>query len=69
MKQPQKNTRDIPKEKEELVAKTKKMKEKILRKIIQLKNIDIENSQKLCKIRSDKKTSKINKQSKKSYKK
>ena len=39
----------------ELDVETKKMKEEILRQIILLKNIDIKDRQKLCKIRSDKK--------------
>ena len=37
------------------------MKEEILRQIIQSKNIDIEDRQKLCKIRSDKKARKVKK--------
>ena len=43
----------------ELDVETKKMKEKILRQIILLKNIDIKDRQKLCKIRSDKKAQKL----------
>ena len=43
----------MPEEREELDAETKKMKEEILRQIIQMKSIDIEDRQKLCKIRSD----------------
>ena len=42
-------------EKEELDAETKEMEEEILRQIIQIKNVDIKDRQKLCKIRSDKK--------------
>ena len=37
MKQPQENARDMPEEREELDAEKKKMKEKILRQVIQLK--------------------------------
>ena len=37
MKQPQENTRDMPEEREELDAEKKKIKEKILRQVIQLK--------------------------------
>ena len=55
MEQPQENTRDMLEEREELDAETKEMKEEILRQITQLKNIDIEDRQKLCKIRSNKK--------------
>ena len=55
MEQPQENTSDMSEEREELEAETKEMKEEILRQIIQLKNIDIEDRQKLCKIRSIKK--------------
>ena len=44
----------MPVEREELDGETKGMKEEILRQIIQLKNIDIEDMQKLCKMRSDK---------------
>ena len=55
MEQPQENTRDIPEEREELDAEAKDMKEEILRQIIKLKNIDIEDRQKLCNTRSDKK--------------
>ena len=54
MEQPQENTRVILKEREELDVETKEMKEELLRQIIQLKNIDIEDKQKLWKIRSDK---------------
>ena len=46
-------------EKEEIDTETKEMKEEILRQIIQIKNIDIEDRQKLCKIRSDKKAQKL----------
>ena len=46
-------------EKEEIDTETKEMKEEILRQIIQIKNIDIEDRQKLCKIRSDKKAQKF----------
>ena len=42
MEQLQGNTRDMLEEKKELDAETKKMKEEILRQIIQLKNIDTE---------------------------
>ena len=55
MEQPQENKRDMPEEREELDAEIKEMKEEILRQIIQLKNIDIEDRQKLRKIGSDKK--------------
>ena len=54
MEQPQENTRVMLKEREELDVETKEMKEELLRQIIQLKNIDIEDKQKLWKIRSDK---------------
>ena len=50
----------MPEEREELDAETKKMKEEILRQIIQMKSIDIEDRQKLC--------TKINRQSIKSCK-
>ena len=49
----------MPEEKEEIDTETKEMKEEILRQIIQIKNIDIEDRQKLCKIRSDKKAQKL----------
>ena len=68
MEQYQKNSRDIPEEREELDAETKKMKEEILRQIIQMKSIDIEDRQKLCKIRSDKKTQKLIDRAKKNCK-
>ena len=68
MEQPQENTRDMPEEKEELDAETKEMKEGILRQIIQIKNIDIEDRQKLCKIRSDKKARKLIDRAKKAAK-
>ena len=68
MEQYQKNSRDIPEEGEELDAETKKMKEKILRQIIQMKSIDIEDRQKLCKIRSGKKTQKLIDRAKKAAK-
>ena len=55
MEQPQENARDMLEEREELDIETKEMKEEILRQIYQIKNIDIEDRQKLCKIRSDKK--------------
>ena len=55
MEQPQGNAGDMPEEREELDAETKEMKEELLRQIIQIKDIDIEDRQKLCKIRSDKK--------------
>ena len=42
MEQLQGNTRDMLEEKKELDAETKKMKDEILRQIIQLKNIDTE---------------------------
>ena len=61
MEQPQESTRDMPEEREEFDAETKEMKEEILRQIIQLKNVDIEDRQKLCKIRSDKKARKVKK--------
>ena len=51
----------MPEEREEFDAETKEMKEEILRQIIQLKNADIEDRQKLCKIRSDKKARKVKK--------
>ena len=44
------------------------MKEEILRQIIQMKSIDIEDRQKLCKIRSDKKTQKLIDRAKKNCK-
>ena len=44
----------MPVEREELDGETKGMKEEILRQIIQLENIDTEDRQKLCKMRSDK---------------
>ena len=59
----------MPEEREELDAETKKMKEEILRQIIQMKSIDTEDRQKLCKIRSDKKNTKLNRQSKKNLQK
>ena len=59
MEQPQESARDMPEEREELDAETKEMKEEILRQIIQLKNLDIEDRQKLCKIRSAKKARKL----------
>ena len=59
MEQPQENTRDMAEEMEELDAETKEMKEQILRQISQVKNIDIEDRQKLCKMRSDKKARNI----------
>ena len=68
MEQPQENTRDISEEREELGAETKEMKEEILRQIIQLKNTDIEDRQKLCKIRSDKKVRKLIDRAKKAAK-
>ena len=58
----------MPEEREELDAETKKMKEEILRQIIQMKSIDIEDRQKLCKIRSDKKTQKLIDRAKKNCK-
>ena len=61
MEQPQESTRDMPEEREEFDAETREMKEEILRQIIQLKNVDIEDRQKLCKIRSDKKARKVKK--------
>ena len=42
----------MPEEREEVDTETKEMEEEILRKIIQIKHIDIEDRQKLCKIRS-----------------
>ena len=68
MEKYQKNSRDMPEEREELDAETKKMKEEILRQIIQMKIIDIEDRQKLCKIRSDKKTQKLIDRAKKNCK-
>ena len=68
MEQPQENTRDMSEEREELGAETKEMKEEILRQIIQLKNTDIEDRQKLCKIRSDKKVRKLIDRAKKAAK-
>ena len=59
MEQPQESARDMPEEREELDAETKEMKEEILRQIVQLKNLDIEDRQKLCKIRSAKKARKL----------
>ena len=59
MEQPQENTRDMPEEREEPDAETNEIKEETLRQRIQLKNIDIEDRQKLCKIRSDKKARKL----------
>ena len=44
------------------------MKEEILRQIIQIKDIDIEDRQKLCKIKSDKKTQKLIDRAKKAAK-
>ena len=58
----------MPEEREELDAETKKMKEEILRQIIQMKSIDIEDRQKLCKIRSDKKIQKLIDRAKKAAK-
>ena len=37
MEQPQENTRDMPKERQDIDAETKEMKKKILRQLIQLK--------------------------------
>ena len=68
MEQPQENTRDMSEEREELGAETKEMKEEILRQIIPLKNTDIEDRQKLCKIRSDKKVRKLIDRAKKAAK-
>ena len=68
MEKHQKNSRDMPEEREELDAETKKMKEEILRQIIQMKSIDIEDRRKLCKIRSDKKTQKLIDRAKKNCK-
>ena len=68
MEQPHENTRDMSEEREELDAETKEMKEKILRQIILIKNIDIEDGQKLCKIRSDKKVRKLIDRAKKAAK-
>ena len=59
MEQLQENARDMPEKREDLDAETKKMKEEILRQIIQIKNIDIGDRQKRCKIRSDKKARKL----------
>ena len=69
MEQPQENKRDMPEEREELDAEIKEMKEEILRQIIQLKNIDIEDRQKLRKIGSDKKAWKLIDKEKKLQKK
>ena len=69
MEQPQENKRDMPEEREELDAEIKEIKEEILRQIIQLKNIDIEDRQKLRKIRSDKKARKLIDKEKKLHKK
>ena len=49
MEQLQENTRDMPEEREELDAETKKMKEEMLRQIIQFKIIDIEDRQNYAK--------------------
>ena len=49
----------MPVERVELDGEAKEMKEEILRQIIQLKNVDIEDSQKLYKIRSDKTARKL----------
>ena len=68
MEQPQESARDMPEEREELDAETKEMKEEILRQIIQLKNLDIEDRQKLCKIRSAKKAQKLIDKAKKAVK-
>ena len=68
MEQPHENTSDMSEEREELEAETKEMKEEILRQIIQLKNIDIEDRQKLWKIRSDKKVRKLIDRTKKAAK-
>ena len=68
MEQPPVNARNMPEEREELDAETKEMKEEILRQIIQMKNIDIEDRQKLCKIRSDKKARKLIDKAKKAAK-
>ena len=43
MEQPQENAGDMPEEREELDAETKEMKEELLRQIIQIKGIDIED--------------------------
>ena len=59
MEQSQENTRDMPEEREEPDAETKEMKEEILRQIFQLKSIDIEDRERLCKIRSDKRARKL----------
>ena len=58
MEQSQENTRDMPEEREEPDAETKEMKEEILSQIFQLKSIDIEDREKLCKIRPDKRARK-----------
>ena len=68
MEQPQESARDMPEEREELDAETKEMKEEILRQIIQLKNLDIEDRQKLCKTRSAKKAQKLIDKAKKAVK-
>ena len=69
MEQLQENARDMSEKREDLDAETKKMKEEILRQIIQIKKIDIGDRQKRCKIRSDKKSTKINRQCQKKLQK
>ena len=53
--QQEEQTDKIEEENYELEPETKEIKEEILRKIHQIKNIKIKEGEKLCKIRSDKK--------------
>ena len=68
MKQPQENRRDMPEEREELDAEKKKMKEKILRQVIQLKKHRYRRQTKTMKNMICLKSTKINRKSGKSCK-